>query len=118
MRFFKKSVADAWDHAWPLEKKLEYMGRLEENWDSYGGDPISPAAIGVARTILTDKDTHQNYIVCPMGDGGIAIYWCVDSCELTLEIEADGGYWVSMTTPGWPDKGDIAHFQMPTPHPA
>lgn len=98
-----------WDHKWPLKKKLDYMAKLEHDWDSYGGDPINPEAIETARRILSDKDTSEDYIVCPSGDGGIAVYWKSGGCEMHLEIEPDGGLFVT-TIP--PNRDNMMHFRF------
>ena len=109
-----KPPDDVWDHDWPLEKKLEYMAKLEPNWDSYGGDPISPEAIEVARLILTNNDTTEGYTVCPVGDGGVGVYWKSGGTELQLEIEADGGFFITAIPPNWHENNhDMLHFQIP-----
>ena len=44
-------------------KRLESFRELKQNWDSYGGLPIHPAAIDRAKKLI------EGFFVCPISDG-------------------------------------------------
>jgi hypothetical protein len=60
------------------------LERLKENWDSYGGKPITKAALNKAENIL------NSITVSPLPDGGLAIDYEVSGICLTIEIKPDG----------------------------
>ena len=61
---------------------------LLENWDSYGGSPISADAIAEARRILAAaiKLRLPAPWVAPGGDAGIGIQWDTNRAELYIDI--------------------------------
>ena len=67
-------------------ERLESFKELEENWDSYGGKPISPAAIATAEKML------KGFFVCPISDGTIAISFGDE--EWTFKIDEGGDVYV------------------------
>ena len=67
---------------------LARFSDLPENWDSYGGSPISASAIAEARRILTVaiKLRLPTPWVAPGGDAGIGIQWDTNRTELYIDI--------------------------------
>lgn len=67
---------------------LARFSDLPENWDSYGGSPISADAITEARRILTAaiKLRLPTPWVAPGGDAGIGIQWDTNRAELYIDI--------------------------------
>lgn len=57
--------------------KIHGMTRLEKNWDSYGGLPVSQAtaelASRIAPHIMSDGEIPRSWHAGPMGDGGVQI---------------------------------------------
>ena len=63
-------------------RRLEDFRELEQNWDSYGGRPISPAAIDKVIDLL------EGFFVTPICDGTIGITFGDE--DVTLIINHDG----------------------------
>ena len=82
-------VSDQWSRElMELEELLARFSELPENWDSYGGSPISSGAIGEAKRILTAA-IHLGLPtpwVAPGGDAGIGIQWDTDKVMLYIDI--------------------------------
>lgn len=60
--------------------KIYELGILEENWDSYGGAPISNKAIAKARSFIANIAmdsclTLTSSIVSPEPSGGVLLKW-------------------------------------------
>ena len=66
------------------------LGRLEENWDSYGGKRVDPccieAAVSLLRSVL-DAATSKPSVV-PTSRGGIQLEWHRGGIDLEVEIES------------------------------
>ena len=71
-----------------MDGMLARFSDLPENWDSYGGSPISADAIAEARRILTAaiKLRLATPWVAPGGDAGIGIQWDTNRAELYIDI--------------------------------
>jgi len=95
----------------PAAERIRQVARLEHDWDSYGGDPPTPTAIGtaervvetVARTIA--KSTPQRAeprVIVARGDGGIILEWDSPTAALEIHVEPSGrlGYLLDETTGG------------------
>ena len=88
--------------AGPLARELAKLARFAElppDWDSYGADPVSPAAIAATRetlTAVTSLLVHQTpssarpSALAPLANGGIQIEWDGPSGELTIEVGPEG----------------------------
>ena len=79
------------DHTTQLadtEKLLQKFSELTENWNSYGGSPITPNIIAAARDILYAGINLNlpSAWTAPGGDGGIGIQWDTDTTELYIDI--------------------------------
>ena len=71
-----------------MDALLRGFSELPEDWDSYGGYPISPDIIDEARKILA-AGIYLNLPsawAAPGGDGGIGIQWDSDQTELYIDI--------------------------------
>ena len=66
-------------------EKLDSFEGLEEGWDGYGGLPISPAAIKVAKMLL------EGFFICPISDGTIGITFGNDT--VTILVDKTGDIW-------------------------
>lgn len=79
---------------------LEEFSTLRPNWDSDGGNPISPQAIKVAREFLNSAVSRfgielvdrSKLFVAPCSDGEVLIEWgsCNGEFELLIDIHLDG----------------------------
>ena len=63
-------------------RDLESFRELEPNWDSYGGHPISKAAIDAASNLV------EGLFVCPLPSGEVAISLGED---IMLRATTEGG---------------------------
>lgn len=71
-----------------MEKALYSFSQLPENWDSYGGSPISLIVIDEAKEILKSAiylDLPEPW-VAPGGDGSVGIQWEVDGADLYIDV--------------------------------
>lgn len=56
------------------------LADLRDNWDSYGGHPITEEALWVARVLA----------VVPKSDGGIQVEWHAYGWDVEIEVLPDG----------------------------
>ncbi len=70
--------------------RLDEFKSLEEDWDSYGADPISPKAIVTAKNLL--RTCSRPDFIAPLADGGVQLEWeCPDiNRGAEVEISAEG----------------------------
>ncbi len=74
-----------------LKNKVEELRELEENWDSYGGYPITEISIEKAHYIIDlipVSSLSLNICVVPISNGSINLEWIYKDKE--LELETDG----------------------------
>jgi len=66
------------------------LSRLEENWDSYGGQPIRREALLGVLNFLVHIDVAPLPLPAfvPMSNGGVQLEW--HSNDIDLEVEVDG----------------------------
>ena len=82
-----------------LASRLDHLGKLERNWDSYGAEPVSPKAISVAKRVLCRsiaalqqrgaKNVHP-FAIAPVSDGGVQIEWRGPAGSVEVEIGPSG----------------------------
>lgn len=72
--------------------RLDGFAVLEGDWDSYGGLPISPAAIALARRLVEcfGAGGCLPTDVAPICDGGIQLEWEPQGHILGVEVMASG----------------------------
>jgi hypothetical protein len=79
-----------------LESTLIEFSKLEENWDSYGGLPIGPAAIRAAYIV---SNVLKNITIFPPGvvptsNGGISLEWHINTTagekDFDISFNSDG----------------------------
>ena len=70
--------------------RLDEFKSLEENWDSYGAQPISPKAIDRAKDLL--RVCSPPCFIAPLADGGVQLEWeCPDANRRAeVEVNAEG----------------------------
>ena len=69
--------------------RLDEFKSLEDNWDSYGADPISPKAIATAKSLLR-ACTPPDFIA-PRADGGVQLEWECPDINRGAEVEISAG---------------------------
>jgi len=81
---------------WAL-MQFDEMTVLEQDWDSYGADPISPVAIETASKLLQSVEKqcgNEAYeklmIVAPRPDGGVQIEWKTWPLEIDVHTDHQG----------------------------
>jgi hypothetical protein len=75
-----------------MSKKLEELRKLESNWDSYGGKPITELALEKTDLLLKALLGIQAVepFVCPCSNGGIQLEWHRNGYTLEIEISPEG----------------------------
>lgn len=96
-----------------VEKRVADLLALEEDWDSYGADPPSPATAARALAWLgtLPPETAAPWLV-PTVNGGVAVEWHEGGWDVELEFESTGAVaaWAEerATRAGWEHHGDLA----------
>lgn len=82
-----------------LQARLDHLGTLAANWDSYGAEPISPDAIALAKSLLCRTiATLQRmgaanlypFAIAPLSDGGVQLEWRSGRGFAEIEISPSG----------------------------
>jgi hypothetical protein len=80
-------------------RRLDELKNLPEDWDSYGADTISEAAIAKAKSVIASVTKAFGGIIgtvvqltdiIPTADGGIQLEWVGPHAELEIEISSHG----------------------------
>jgi hypothetical protein len=79
-----------------VEERLAKLSKLEPDWDGYGGDPPTEAA--VSRTKILLREIHELTggslevpFIAPLPDGGLELEWELDSgVEMMLVVPPTG----------------------------
>jgi hypothetical protein len=72
--------------------RIDEVYGWEENWDSFGGKPVTAAAYKAARSLMDAMTDDFNFPgprrISPTKDGGLVFWWNADApaFESTLEI--------------------------------
>lgn len=80
-----------------LERRLEGISQLSENWNSYSASRISSRAIEKAKSFLIeagtrcDKSILEGIFIAPCSDGGVQLEWKSETeQELIIKISPSG----------------------------
>ncbi len=75
-----------------MHPKLIELSLLENNWNSYGGKPITKLALVRADLLLKALQAIQAVepFICPCNDGGIQLEWHRNGFDIEIEIAPDG----------------------------
>jgi len=97
--------------AWLKEiyDRISELKKLEKNWDSYGGLPVTDSAIKSIRVLLSqlDIDEMPTPHVAPVPDGGIGLHWRVGARDLEIEADPTGAvHYLHSVVGGEPVCGD------------
>ena len=73
------------------EQRLSEFEGLGQNWDSYGGAPVTHAALAIARQFLArlSPDVPRAFVV-PTSPGGVAFDWSTDDMDFEVEFTPSG----------------------------
>jgi hypothetical protein len=82
-------------HQLPSIQRLLTLSNLEKDWDSYGSQPPSEAAIAMGVTLLkglldVGLENLTTPRINPVSGGGILLEWEAGSRELELELQSGG----------------------------
>lgn len=77
---------------WSTLDALQRLSVLPANWDSYGGAPISDAAVvGAINTLAQVLSQHSSVpIIVPTSAGGVQLEWHRQGVDLEIEIGPNG----------------------------
>jgi hypothetical protein len=83
----------------PALERLAEFATLENDWDSYGAVPITPAAIDVARELAAEiisrhalslRPAGYTFDVVPLPNGGVQLEWDIGSRHLEIAVDPVG----------------------------
>jgi hypothetical protein len=92
-------------------QRIAQLSQLEEDWDSYGARPMTPAAIAKAHE-LVDKRPHLLQTIYPIPDGGFMLVWSFFPSEVEVEITPDGKYASTVAQVVIVEKEDISEEEV------
>ncbi len=73
------------------QAQLDMLPTLGRNWDGYGADPVTPAAVAAARALVGMLAPGGAPVeVHPARHGGAALIWWEDDEECGIDISPDG----------------------------
>ena len=81
-------------------RRLDALGELADNWDSYGGAPPTPLSLEIARRLLLKLDQQSHippgrdvnpFHIAPLPSGGVQLEWTGPSKDIEVEVGPDGG---------------------------
>ncbi len=77
---------------YPTLDRLQHLSRLSDNWDSYGGRPLTDEAVftslSVIARLLSDESVPP--AIVPTSEGGVQLEWHREGDELEIRV-APGG---------------------------
>ena len=71
------------------EAGIEAIGKLSQNWDSYGAPPITEAALKVGREVIKMLRESEPFVT-PCSNGGIQLEWHERGIDLEFTFGPDG----------------------------
>ena len=81
-------------------ERLDALGALADNWDSYGGAPPTSISLQVARSLLSrlgqrhriplGRDVNP-YHIAPLPSGGVQLEWTGALKDIEVEVGPGGG---------------------------
>lgn len=83
----------------PTRERLSKLARLRADWDSYGANPVSGAAVVRTDRLLSEFVTSfgdligtgiRPYAVAPLANGGVQLEWRSPDGFLEVEVGPDG----------------------------
>lgn len=83
--------------AFELKTVILGFAHLEQNWDGYNAEPISPASIATSLEVLDQLENDDIFPrkisihVFPMRSGGIQYEFDAENLSAELEIDINGG---------------------------
>lgn len=96
----------------PALEEIAALGRLPEDWTSYGCERPTTEAVGVSAKIVTGIAVAASVRpehIAPMADGGIAIQYALGSRVVRLDVYNDAGIAiVTIDGDGEPQYDDVA----------
>ena len=70
-----------------VRRQLERLQKLEENWDSYGAQPVSGVALNVSVDLLKHFGPRfEPPRIAPLPNGGLQLEWESPDYEVSVEI--------------------------------
>ncbi len=80
------------DWFYPALSRFQFLSRLDENWDTYGGSPLSDEAIYTGLSIIARllKDESVPPAIVPTSEGGVQLEWQRAGDELEIRVAPSG----------------------------
>jgi hypothetical protein len=97
--------------------RLNELGTLGANWDSYASDAVTVASIRSAKTLLSNLQLERlpKPHVSAAPGGGVGFHWRVARYDLEIEVNGDSGMSflkTDLANPALNDEGEIASFKV------
>lgn len=72
--------------------RISGLGKLQENWDSFGAMRVSSKAISQAKLLLSNLDVEDlpRPHIAAIPDGGVGFHWRIGKRDLEIEIDPNG----------------------------
>ena len=72
-----------------VRRKLADLTVLQENWDTYGANPVAPDTVLFGFQVLSEiwLDGLSDPDISPMSNEGIMFEWIRENCEFIIELE-------------------------------
>src|ERR1700688_322346 len=93
-------------------RKIASFSELEQGWDSYGSDPIQPAAVMAATRFVSEIPLERvpEGGVSPVPGGGIGFHWRAADRDLEIEFLPNGEAEYLKTFGGKSEEGTLSNF--------
>ncbi|MGH8589599.1 MAG: hypothetical protein ACREXX_09795 [Gammaproteobacteria bacterium] len=77
---------------YPALHRLQHLSRLGDNWDSYGGRPLTDKAILTALSVIARLlcDESVPPAIVPTSEGGVQLEWHREGDELEIRVTPNG----------------------------
>lgn len=89
---------------------LSSLASLEQGWDTYGSQRLTPEALGQTRKFLLKFAVHglPRPDIRPVSGGGVQLEWESDPAELELLVDPLGrAHYLAMSIAGAPIDGEL-----------
>jgi hypothetical protein len=84
-----------------IDRRMAAIGRLKEDWDSYGAGPPSQLALSKIRSLIADVTGRHlatagirsiPFTVAPVPDGGVQAEWRNGPRLIEVEVSPEGSF--------------------------
>lgn len=70
-----------------ISGRIDKLGELPEDWDSYGAPPADPKAMSMAKALAKRWMLPDRISVVPCSDGSVQLEWPEGDCYVEVSID-------------------------------